>query len=73
MRDPARIDRILGKLRSYWLQVPDQRLGQVYENLRRFDPTSVDPFFWEDDDLEKVLGMLSYPEEQNETKENHRQ
>lgn len=32
MRDPARIDRILGKLRSLWMLTTDQRLGQLLEN-----------------------------------------
>ena len=32
MSDPARIDRILDKLRVLWKAYPDQRLGQIIEN-----------------------------------------
>src|SRR4029077_5663914 len=33
MRDPARIDRIIGLLRDIWLESPDMRLGQLVTNL----------------------------------------
>lgn len=32
MRDPARIDRILEKLRAVWQRYPDQRFGQLVHN-----------------------------------------
>lgn len=32
MRDPARIDRIINKLRTAWKNSPDQRLGQLVMN-----------------------------------------
>ncbi len=32
MREPERIDRILGKIRRLWHRYPDQRLGQLLEN-----------------------------------------
>lgn len=32
MRDPARIDRILGKLGGVWKQYPDLRLCQLLSN-----------------------------------------
>lgn len=35
MRDPARIKRILAKLETLWLMVPDQRLLQLIANLDR--------------------------------------
>lgn len=33
MRDPARIDRILGLIKEIWSQVPDWRLCQLIENV----------------------------------------
>lgn len=35
MRDPARIDPILAKLRAYWTARPDMRLGQITLNALR--------------------------------------
>lgn len=35
MRDPARIDPILAKLRAYWTANPDLRLGQIVLNALR--------------------------------------
>lgn len=35
MRDPARIDRLLNKLRVAWQASPDQRLTQLLSNLVR--------------------------------------
>ncbi len=51
MRDPKRIERILGKLRQLWLSNPDQRLGQLVENLAN-QPNA---FFIEDDRMEKKI------------------
>ena len=56
-RDPARIDRILEKLGREWKKYPDMRLGQLYENLRIVYEGPSDPFYWEDEDLEKALGI----------------
>jgi hypothetical protein len=56
-RDPARIDRILEKLGREWKKYPDMRLGQLYENLRIVYDGPLDPFYWEDDDLEKALDI----------------
>lgn len=33
MRDSARIERMLGKLRRLWLDAPDLRLGQLVNHL----------------------------------------
>lgn len=51
MRDLKRIDRICDLLEVLWKQVPDWRLGQLISNVigRR------DPFFIEDEDMEKSL------------------
>jgi uncharacterized protein YihD (DUF1040 family) len=51
MRDPARIDRIVGLLRRYWHQYPDLRLGQLIVNVTG----SSDPFYREDDQTEQQL------------------
>ena len=60
MRDPKRIDRILGLFKELWLKCPDQRFGQMCENFvfvngERGDKTSVAMFFQEDD---KTLARL---------------
>ena len=41
MRDPARIDAVLGELAAYWKRNPDLRLFQIFGNLaeRLFDRT----------------------------------
>ena len=57
MRDPARIPRILGKLRAYWLTHADLRLGQIVSNAARdLTPGGAGPaFYMEDDDLDAWL------------------
>lgn len=64
MRDPKRIDRICDLLEDFWKQVPDWRLGQLISNVigRR------DPFFIEDEDMEKSLEcyLKAVLEERNE-------
>lgn len=56
MRDPARIDRVVEKLRTLWHAHPDMRLGQLVENLR----TSVcdDTFQVEDDVWERNVDAV---------------
>lgn len=62
MRDPKRIDTIIGLLRSYWHTNPDLRLGQIISNLTpdRFGLDTVcgpvaDPFSVEDTEWEDIL------------------
>lgn len=68
MRDPKRIDRILGLLSQYWKECPDLRLGQIIsimtpDRFRRdvcdFDGTPHgyvrDSFNVEDDEMEKAI------------------
>lgn len=56
MRDPQRIDRILGMLREAWYANPDQRLGQLVFNIVNEEPGRIhDIFYVEDDDLEATL------------------
>ena len=52
MRDPKRIDRILAKVRAHWHTYPDLRLTQLICNAC---PTRGDPFYVEDDVLERGL------------------
>ena len=33
MREPERIDRILGLIKEIWMKYPDTRFTQLYENL----------------------------------------
>ncbi|MDD2295957.1 MAG: hypothetical protein PHW61_08530 [Eubacteriales bacterium] len=56
MRDPARIDAILSKIREIWMQDPDMRFGQLVYNLygempetRKMGMTGIDMFYVEDD------------------------
>lgn len=59
MRDPERIERILGKLRKHWNRYPDQRFWQILFNanahLYNDDMTVRDPYYIEDDELEEAL------------------
>jgi uncharacterized protein YihD (DUF1040 family) len=48
VRDPARIDRILRKLRAYWQANPDLRLGQIVVNAGRMSRV---PTFYQEDDV----------------------
>lgn len=52
MRDPERIDRILNLIREIWQEYPDLRLGQLLSNFAKF---SLDPYYYEDDIIEKRL------------------
>lgn len=56
MRDVARIDRIIEKLRLVWKILPDWRLLQLTVNLA--DKFMSEAFFVEDDLLEKELDSL---------------
>lgn len=49
-RDPKRISRVLELLKAHWSQNTDLRLGQLVANLAEGDP-----FYIEDDELEKRL------------------
>ncbi len=54
MRDPKRIRKILNLILEYWTCFPDMRLGQIIGNATGMLGAS-DPFYVEDDALEKVL------------------
>lgn len=55
MRDPNRIPEVLAILQQGWEKVPDWRLGQLIENLKRYIGID-DLFYIEDDELiEKIV------------------
>lgn len=57
MRDPNRIGPICDRLKAAWSTVPDWRLGQLMENLRRWllSAGGQDMFFIEDEELMAFL------------------
>jgi len=75
MRDPARIDYILDKLRDYWKKNDQLRLGQIIDNIHFLgtpkDPDGnvkrIDLFFVEDGCLYHGLQKL-VPDENNDNK-----
>lgn len=64
MRDPRRIKRICEKLCIIWESMPDQRLGQLLENISRayglFPCDSNFVYLWgqEDDKTEEILDRI---------------
>jgi uncharacterized protein YihD (DUF1040 family) len=52
MRDPKRIEKILGLLREVWYINPDLRLTQLIMNVLCMNQ---DPYYVEDKTLEKAL------------------
>lgn len=55
MRDPARIDEILSRVRELWLRNPDYRLTQLIVNLVRPSQPCPEVFSFEDSVLLKAL------------------
>jgi uncharacterized protein YihD (DUF1040 family) len=55
MRNPNRIPEIMALLQRGWQRVPDQRFGQLIENLKRY--IGVDDLFYIEDDemIEKII------------------
>lgn len=56
MRDPARIDRVLKKLRLLWQRYPDLRLGQLIQNAKSQagEGSGNVPLFTVEDDVMEV-------------------
>ena len=54
MRDINRINRIMSLLQDGWEKVPDWRLGQLFDNIRRYMNKS-DLFYVEDEDIEQAI------------------
>lgn len=48
MRDPKRIDEVIGVLRDFWKDHPDLRFMQMIDNCFHRH-TGEDPYGWEDD------------------------
>ena len=61
MRDRARIQRIIGKLRAAWMTQPDLRLTQLIVNLHRDKRYPL--FNVEDTETEKALDAYMTPEQ----------
>lgn len=66
MRDPNRIPEILAILQQGWEKVPDWRLGQLIENLKRY--IGVDDLFYIEDDkmIEKIIDFFGLEESTND-------
>lgn len=65
MRDPSRIERMIGLLRDHWTQHPDLRLGQIVVNAAaralpqvREDLVGRHVYYVEDDRMEDSLRSL---------------
>lgn len=54
MRNPNRIPEVLMMLQQGWEKVPDWRLGQLIENLKRYIGID-DLFYIEDDEMTKKI------------------
>ena len=57
MRDLERIDRICQKLNKVWIEIPDQRLGQLLENYI-FGRDSQNLWFQEDTRTEELFDNI---------------
>lgn len=55
MRDPARIDQMLDKLRDVWMKEPDLKLGQIIVIATRPKNPCPEVFYTEDEQLLKGL------------------
>ena len=66
MRNPNRISEVLMMLQQGWEKVPDWRLGQLIENLKRY--INIDDLFYiEDDELvEKIIDFFDLEESPND-------
>ena len=64
MRDPRRIKRICEKICIIWESMPDQRMGQLIENLTRFynlfpyKQNCIMPWGQEDNITEEILDNI---------------
>lgn len=53
MRDPNRIYKVCNAIATIWADLPDWRLGQLFNNLQRY--VGNDLFYMEDDKLVETL------------------
>lgn len=65
MRDPNRIPEIMALLQRGWQKVPQWRLGQLIENLKRY--IGVDDLFYIEDDemIEKIVNFFDLDESED--------
>lgn len=65
MRDPNRIPEIMALLQRGWQKVPQWRLGQLIENLKRY--IGVDDLFYIEDDemIEKIVDFFDLNESED--------
>ena len=65
MRDPKRIEKVLGQIRQIWETCPDLRLGQLLLNV------ASDPLLYniEDDELIKRLQDTYFKKEEDNDRE----
>lgn len=54
MRDINRIPKVLSLLEAGWSKAPDLRLGQIFENIKRYSGKA-DLFYIEDEDFEQLI------------------
>lgn len=54
MRNPDRIPYIMSLIARGWQKVPDWRIAQVFENLKRYSGKD-DLFYMEDDEFERLI------------------
>ena len=54
MRNPERISEIITLLSTVWAKVPDWRIGQLFENLKRYSGRD-DLFYMEDDEFKQLI------------------
>lgn len=54
MRNPNRIPYIMSLIAQGWQKVPDLRIGQIFENLKRYSGKD-DLFYMEDDEFIQLI------------------
>lgn len=54
MRNPERISEMTALLSTVWEKVPDWRLGQLFENIKRYSGRD-DLFYMEDDEFKQLI------------------
>lgn len=54
MRNPDRIPYIMSLVAQGWQKVPDLRIGQIFENLKRYSG-KYDLFYMEDDEFIQLI------------------
>lgn len=54
MRSPDRIPHIMSLIAQGWQKVPDWRMGQIFENLKKYSGKD-DLFYMEDDEFAQLV------------------